>query len=78
MDLTSNASNQANFIKLLTEQEVSQLIRKSVHWLRRSRWAGYGLPYRKLGHSVRYAEADVFAWIEQHVLQVSTSEKGAE
>lgn len=64
-------------ITLLTEHEVSALIRKSVHWLRRSRWSGDGIPYRKLGHSVRYAESDVLNWIEQHTLQTSTSSGGA-
>ncbi len=35
-------------IKLLTEQEVAALIRKSVHWLRRKRWEGGidSIPYR--------------------------------
>jgi len=49
------------FIKLLTENEVAPLIRKSVHWLRWKRWEGGidSIPYRKLGASVRYAESDV-------------------
>jgi predicted DNA-binding transcriptional regulator AlpA len=63
-------------IKLLTEHEVSALIRKSVHWLRRKRWEGgdNSIPYRKLGSSVRYAEIDVLNWIQQHALLTSTSE----
>lgn len=65
-------------IKLLTEQEVSTLIRKSVHWLRRKRWEGgsNSIPYRKLGSSVRYAETNVLNWIQQHTLLTSTSEGG--
>ena len=61
-------------IKLLTEQEVAALIRKSVHWLRRKRWEGGAdsIPYRKLGASVRYAEADVLCWIELRTLQTSS------
>lgn len=63
-----------NIIKLLTEQEVAALIRKSVHWLRRKRWEGgtESIPYRKLGSAVRYAESDVLKWIEQHALQTSS------
>ncbi len=64
--------------KLLTEHEVAAIIRKSVHWLRRKRWEGgiESIPYRKLGSSVRYAEADVLNWLEQHNLQTSTSQGG--
>lgn len=66
-------------IKLLTEYEVSVLIRKSVYWLRRKRWEGGAdsIPYRKLGSSVRYSEMDVLNWIQQHALLTSTSERGA-
>jgi predicted DNA-binding transcriptional regulator AlpA len=53
-----------NEIKLLTENEVSIIIKKSTAWLRRSRWLGDGIPYRKLGGSVRYNESDVLKWIE--------------
>jgi predicted DNA-binding transcriptional regulator AlpA len=66
-----------NIIKLLTEQEVAALIRKSVHWLRRKRWEGgaESIPYRKLGSAVRYAESDVLNWIEQHTLQTSSCKR---
>lgn len=65
-------------IKLLTEQEVAVLVRKSVHWLRRKRWEGGpdSIPYRKIGASVRYSEADVLCFIQKHALQVSTSQTG--
>ena len=67
--------NPQSSIKLLNEQEVAKLIRKSVHWLRRKRWEGdkYSIPYRKLGGSIRYVEADVLNWIIQHAPQTSTS-----
>lgn len=65
-------------LKLLTEHEVVTLIRKSVHWLRRKRWEGGedSIPYRKLGASVRYDEADVLSYIQRHALRIFTSEKG--
>ena len=59
---------------LLDEKIVAHLIGKSVAWLQRKRWEGGGIPYRKLGRSVRYAQTDVLAWIHQHPLQHSTSE----
>lgn len=60
--------------KLMNEHEVARLICKSVFWLRRDRWKGASIPYRKLGSSVRYDLNDVLHWINQHPLQVSTSE----
>ena len=62
-------------IQLINEHETSKLINKSVFWLRRSRWAGNGIPYRKLGASVRYDLNDVLRWINQHQLQESTSKE---
>jgi predicted DNA-binding transcriptional regulator AlpA len=50
--------------RLLTEQQVADWLNKSVAWLQRGRWAGTGIPYRKLGRNVRYAESDVLAYIE--------------
>ena len=51
-------------IKFLDEKQVSLMIRKSVSWLQRSRWSGGGIPYRKLGRSVRYDEATVLEWLK--------------
>lgn len=74
----NNPTDAITYIKLLTETEVAALIRKSVHWLRRKRWEGGNdsIPYRKLGASVRYAENDVFYYIAQHALRISTSDNG--
>jgi predicted DNA-binding transcriptional regulator AlpA len=68
----------ASTIKFLTEQEVSILIRKSVNWLRLKRCEGGpdSIPYRKIGKSVRYNEADVLAWIQQRPSQTCTRENG--
>lgn len=65
-------------LKLLNEHEVALIIRKSVYWLRRKRCKGDpdSIPYRKLGHSVRYVESDVLHWIERHTLQTSTNHGG--
>lgn len=60
---------------LLKEREVAALINMSVHWLRRKRSEGGGIPYEKLGErgAVRYREEDVRAFIEERV-QRSTSD----
>ena len=53
-------------VKLLTEKQVAEIIGKSVAWLQRDRWKGdSGLPFYKLGRSVRYAENDVLEWFRK-------------
>ncbi|NGZ29553.1 MAG: helix-turn-helix domain-containing protein [Magnetococcales bacterium] len=42
----------------------------------RDRWAGGGVPFRKVGRLVRYAKADILKWIEQHAVVTSTSSIG--
>jgi predicted DNA-binding transcriptional regulator AlpA len=60
---------------LLTEKQVAQRISLSVHWLRRKRWAGGGIPFVKLsdGGAVRYRENDVEAFLTSRVKR-STSD----
>lgn len=41
--------------------------------LERDRWAGTGLPYLKIGRSVRYRKADVLAFVERS-RRISTTE----
>lgn len=60
--------------KLLNQKQVAEMIGFSEAWLERKRWEGGGIPYRKLGRSVRYDEHDVIAWVETHNKQGSTSE----
>jgi hypothetical protein len=45
--------------------------------LERDRWAGGGIPFIKIGRSVKYRKADVVQWLEQYQAQSSTSEKAA-
>jgi hypothetical protein len=42
--------------------------------MERDRWAGGGIPFLKIGRSVKYRKADVLAWLEQYQPQQSTSE----
>lgn len=56
---------------LLRESEVAVLIGLSVHWLRRKRWSGGGIPFIKLsdgtGGAVRYRKEDAEKFIESRV-----------
>lgn len=65
--------------ELLKETEVAPLIGMSVHWLRRKRWAGGGIPFIKLvdgvGGAVRYRREDVEAFIASRARK-STSDTG--
>lgn len=62
---------------LLTETEVAKLIGMSVHWLRRKRWSGGGIPFCKLGErgAVRYRPEDIDEFIAGKV-RTSTSDQG--
>ena len=55
----------SNFPRLLNQKEVASIIRKSEAWLERQRWLGEGIPYRKIGRSVRYQEDDILSFLEE-------------
>lgn len=64
--------------KLMTESEVAAEIGMSIHWLRRMRWAGGGIPYIKMNPqstrgAVRYRQEDVLHYCVQNQRR-STSE----
>jgi len=52
---------------LLNERQVSQIIGMSIPWLRRCRQEGPGIPFRKIGRSVRYLTQDVYDWVAEAV-----------
>ena len=62
-----------NFQKFLTTPEIAKILRKSVAWAERARWAGDGPPFKKIGRTVLYPENELIAWIEKHALKTSTS-----
>jgi len=66
---------------LLDEQEAASLTGMSVHWLRRKRWAGGGIPFIKIGDgpkgAVRYKREDVEGFVNDRVRR-STSDPGKE
>ncbi len=67
--------NHANDARLLNEFETANRLGLSVKTLRRWRWAGQGIPFIKLGRSVRYDPAEIEAFIAAG-RRVSTSDPG--
>jgi hypothetical protein len=58
--------------KWLTEKEVAEMTGRSVQSLRNDRSMKRGIPYFKLGKSVRYAINDVVSWMNSR--RISTSD----
>ena len=58
---------------LYTQEQLVPVFQKSKAWFERSRWAGGGPKYLKIGRSVRYLGADVIAWLDAQT-RGSTSE----
>ena len=54
----------------LTEKEVAQLLGFSISTLQKHRFHHRGMPYVKIGHSVRYALKDVMDFMENHKIFV--------
>lgn len=54
--------------KLLTQKEVAEWTGMSSAWFEMSRFKGTGIPYVKIGRSVRYRTSDVQRWIESNVI----------
>ena len=54
--------------KLMTEFETAAKLGMSVHWLRRKRWQGGGIPFIKMtdGGAFRYSEEIVNDYINAH------------
>ena len=52
--------------KWLTEKETARLVSLSVHTLRAHRQRHVGIPYAKIGRSVRYSFTDVIAFMSEH------------
>ena len=54
---------------LIKEKMVSELTGMSLETLRNHRWLGKGIPYIKIGRSVRYLESDVQNFLDQLKVQ---------
>ena len=78
-DAPKTRSNTRNNIpdrqRLLTEQQVAERQGRAVKTLQNQRVTGDGIPFVKLGRSVRYRLSDVEAW-EAARVRTSTSDIG--
>jgi len=61
--------------RYLSTTEAAQITGLSAAWFERSRWAGNGPPFVKLGRAVRYPSDELHAWMRSH-LRTSTSMEG--
>jgi hypothetical protein len=65
---------KASELQLLTEQETSGLIKVPPQTLRNHRSKGFGLPYYKLGRSVRYSLADIDKYLSARKINTTRGE----
>ena len=56
-------------VQYLTEREVSEITRRALPTLRNDRHKAQGIPYTKVGRSVRYLLTDVIDYMEGHKIQ---------
>ena len=61
---------------LLTPKEVSELIARAEQSLANDRCARRGLPYVKIGRSIRYKISDVLAYAEDRRVDPESRQKG--
>lgn len=50
--------------KLYSQKELAPILGKSEAWFERSRWAGTGPTFTKVGRSPRYMGSAINAWLE--------------
>jgi len=63
------------FKKLLTETEASKLLNVSLSKLRRDRSLGIGLPFTRIGRTVRYSEDDITDYLKKNTVMNSFSNR---
>ena len=56
--------------RFITEQQLSEATGMSLSHIRNQRWNRTGIPYYKLGRSVRYRLDEVIQWMEEHRINV--------
>ena len=56
-------------LKYLTEKQVREITGRALSTLRNERAQGVGIPYLKIGRSVRYNLDDVVAFMESRRIQ---------
>ncbi len=62
----------------LFDQRTPAAIRDcSLETIERDRWAGRGIPFLKIGRTVRYKKSSIVAWINSHAERQSISQQAA-
>jgi predicted DNA-binding transcriptional regulator AlpA len=56
--------------RYINEKEVARITGRGLQTLRNDRHCGRGLPYIKMGRSVRYSLEDVIAYMEARKIEV--------
>jgi hypothetical protein len=46
--------------------------------IERDRWLGRGVPFIRIGHTIRYSKRDILAWLSQYQAVRSTAEADAQ
>lgn len=59
---------------LFNQITVAQVRDCSKATMERDRWSGGGIPFIKIGRSVKYRKSDVLHWLDQYQPKNSTSE----
>jgi hypothetical protein len=59
---------------LFSQQTLCAVLGCSAALAERNRWAGKGVPFIKIGHTVRYYKRDIVIFIEQQKIRHSTTQ----
>jgi len=59
---------------LFDQKTLAAVLACSTQLLERNRWAGLGVPYIKIGRTVRYRKQDILNFLRQQKVYHSTSE----
>ncbi len=66
-------ANRLSELETVTEDDVANVTKKGVQTLRNDRHLGRGIPYVKLGRSVRYLLKDVEQYLRSHKIETQDS-----
>jgi hypothetical protein len=72
MDLIREYESAPDWV-LFSQETVAAIRDCSFATLERDRWLGGGVPYVKVGGSVRYRKSDIRAWLDSYQAIRSTS-----
>jgi hypothetical protein len=61
--------------RYIDEQEVARITGRALSTLRNERFQRRGIPYYKVGRSVRYSLGDVVEFMEKHRIETETEER---